>query len=129
MMRTYSIDGGAMTEFNPTQKRIFSFEEALEVFPRAKEITTEAIKRATLLSAEMLVLSAEGGRRAELEEEYSQVLHQWVHAIEDLGCEVKGLWLVDFDNGEGYYCWKYPEERLEYFHDYTSGFSGRIKIK
>ncbi|MBI3607499.1 MAG: DUF2203 family protein [Nitrospirae bacterium] len=45
-----------------------------------------------------------------------------------LGCEVKGLWLVDFDNGEGYYCWKYPEDELEYFHEYTSGFSGRTKI-
>jgi len=25
------------------------------------------------------------------------------------GLEVKGLWLVDFDNGSGYYCWRYPK--------------------
>jgi hypothetical protein len=45
-----------------------------------------------------------------------------------MGCEVKGLWLVDFDNGEGYYCWQYPESNLEYFHGYTEGFAGRSKL-
>ena len=31
------------------------------------------------------------------------------------GLEVKGLWLVDFDNGSGYYCWQYPEEGLQFY--------------
>ena len=37
-------------------------------------------------------------------------------------------WLVDFDNGEGYYCWKYPEDTVGHFHGYEDGFAGRISI-
>ena len=49
--------------------------------------------------------------------------------ITGLGLEVKGLWLVDFDSGAGYYCWKYPESSLEYFHGYDEGFSGRLPLQ
>ena len=45
-----------------------------------------------------------------------------------MGLEVKGLWLVDFDNGEGYYCWKYPESVVCHYHGYEDGFAGRMKI-
>ena len=53
---------------------------------------------------------------------------RWAREMEALGLEVKGLWLVDFDNGSGYYCWRWPEERLEYFHGYDEGFAGRVRI-
>ena len=46
-----------------------------------------------------------------------------------MGIEVKGLWLIDFDNGSGYYCWQYPEESLQYFHGYEEGFGGRVKLQ
>jgi hypothetical protein len=49
--------------------------------------------------------------------------------MEALGVEVKGLWLVDFDNGSGYYCWQWPEEGLEYFHGYEEGFEARSRIQ
>jgi len=49
--------------------------------------------------------------------------------MEALGLEVKGLWLVDFDNGSGYFCWTWPEEGLEYFHGYEEGFEGRTRIQ
>ena len=48
--------------------------------------------------------------------------------MEALGIVVKGLWLVDFDNGEGYYCWKYPEPAIRHYHGYDEGFAGRMKI-
>ena len=31
-------------------------------------------------------------------------------------------------NGEGYYCWSYPEATIAHFHGYDEGFSGRMKI-
>jgi hypothetical protein len=49
--------------------------------------------------------------------------------MEALGVEVKGPWLVDFDNGEGYYCWRWPEEELCWFHGYEDGVAGRIRIQ
>jgi hypothetical protein len=49
--------------------------------------------------------------------------------MEALGLEVKGLWLVDFDNGSGCYCWQWPEEELAFFHGYEEGFAGRTRIQ
>ena len=38
------------------------------------------------------------------------------------------LWLVDWDNGDGYYCWRFPEETVSFFHSYEEGFGGRLPI-
>ena len=57
-----------------------------------------------------------------------RAIREWAQAVTRLGAEVKGLWLVDFDFGQGCYCWKHPEESLEYWHDYESGFAGRKLI-
>jgi hypothetical protein len=67
--------------------------------------------------------------RAGLDQELAREVAGWVRAMEALGAEVKGRWLVDFDNGRGYYCWRWPEERLEYFHGYEEGFAGRVRIQ
>jgi hypothetical protein len=52
----------------------------------------------------------------------------WAADVQALGPEVKGLWLVDFDNGHGYYCWCYPEAAILHYHAYEDGFAGRVKI-
>jgi len=50
-------------------------------------------------------------------------------ALKDLGVEVKGLWLADFDSGDGYYyCWQLGEDDIEHFHRYETGFAGRRPI-
>ncbi len=108
--------------------KIFTFEEALKLFPQVKALTERAVAATAVVEAQLLALTDSSTRRSEFETEYADLVRRWAHELLHLGCEVKGLWLVDFDNGEGYYCWRYPEDELEYFHDYTSGFSGRTKI-
>jgi hypothetical protein len=56
-------------------------------------------------------------------------VQRWAESVMGLGIDVKGIWLVDFDNGSGYYCWQYPEESLQYFHGYEDGFRGRVKLQ
>ena len=68
------------------------------------------------------------GEREEYEAAYQEIVQSWVDEVTSLGCEVKRLWLVDWDNGGGYYCWRYPEESLGFFHTYEDGFQGRIPI-
>ena len=63
-----------------------------------------------------------------LSESVSRAVTAWAEAVQDLGAEAKGLWLVDFDAGSGYYCWKYPETTVSHYHGYDEGFAGRMKI-
>lgn len=98
------------------EKRIFTLGEARDALPRVRKITEEAVAR----------YESAGG---EAEEQQQEIVGEWVRQITAQGVEVKGLWLVDFDSGAGYYCWKYPEPSLEYFHGYEEGFSGRLPLQ
>jgi len=64
-----------------------------------------------------------------LSEALRDVVTGWAEEVRSLGLEAKGLWLVDFDNGEGYYCWSYPESAITHYHGYDDGFAGRISIQ
>lgn len=72
---------------------------------------------------------AAGDVRAEIDARLRQEIGRWTREMEALGVAVKGLWLVDFDTGGGYLCWKWPEENLSWFHGYEDGFSGRTRIQ
>jgi hypothetical protein len=108
-------------------KKIFTYEQALEILPHVQTLTTETIQKISVIAAQIYALRNEDPKKA-YEKEQAKLVNEWVQTIEQLGCEVKGLWLVDFDNGEGYYCWQYPEANLEYYHGYTEGFAGRSKL-
>jgi hypothetical protein len=116
-------------ESEESTSRIFTYEEAAEVFPQVQGLTERAVTDAAIVEAQVLALRPDSPRRPEFEAEYTCIVRAWAGKVMALGCEVKGLWLVDFDNGEGYFCWKYPEPEIGHFHDYMSGFSGRTKIR
>jgi hypothetical protein len=106
-------------------KHIFTLRQAQQLLPEVQGITRDAAARAAQLVERLEELPA-GAARREVETEYQALLTDWAARITELGCEVKGLWLVDFDSGDGlYYCWQHPETALEYFHDYDAGFAGR----
>jgi len=103
----------------PETKRIFTLEEACALLPQVRERTSEAVERFASLG--------EGDEA--VEEERQAILSEWAQQMTELGVEIKGLWLVDFDSGAGYYCWKYPEASLEFFHGYDEGFAGRLRLQ
>ncbi len=102
----------------PEEKKIFTLAQAREVLPRVRQITSEAAARYDSL-----------GEDPETEEQRQELVREWVRHLSTLGVEIKGLWLVDFDSGAGYYCWKYPEPALDYFHGYEEGFAGRLPLQ
>jgi len=107
------------------RKRIFTLREAQELLPEVRGLTRAAYERASALETKAANLPL-GNQRTEVEAQFGVLVRGWATQIADLGCDVKGLWLVDFDSGDGlYYCWQHPEEQLEFFHDYGSGFAGR----
>jgi hypothetical protein len=108
------------------QKRIFSYEDAVALLPEVQRLTRTAVTEVeTLLKRDSANTDPVP---AELAEHYQRIVGDWAAAIMSLGIEVKGLWLIDFDNGGGYYCWRYPETSLQYFHGYDEGFRGRVKL-
>lgn len=111
-------------EPSETGRRIFSLDEARALLPDVKAMTADAVRRVEAVSAGVKRRGDHDSSREALEE----IAGEWARAIHALGLEAKGLWLVDFDNGNGYYCWCYPEETISHFHEYDGGFRGRMKI-
>jgi hypothetical protein len=109
------------------RERRWSLEGARAVLADVRARTERAVAQADVLVREREAAGAEA-RRA-LDERIQGVVSRWAREIEALGAEVKGVWLVDFDNGSGYYCWRWPEPALEYFHGYEEGFAGRTRIQ
>ncbi len=96
-------------------RRVFTLDEARALLPRVKDLTSDAVLRYGQLASD-------------LEQERESVVRDWMREVRSLGLEIKGLWLVDFDSGAGYYCWKYPESSLNHFHGYEEGFGGRLPL-
>jgi hypothetical protein len=108
--------------------RIYSYEEALGTFPVVRDVTRAAVSQIEALFNQVRSRAEMEERREELESTYQRIVDNWAAEIVSLGCVVKGLWLVDWDSGDGFYCWKYPEETISYFHTYEDGFAGRVPI-
>ena len=98
-------------------KRIFTYEQAAALLPEVQRLTDDAVAAVDEL--------ADDANSAE----YQRVVSTWAETLIGLGLEVKGLWLVDFDTGSGYYCWSHPEPSLQYYHGYDDGFRGRVKLQ
>ena len=111
-----------------TKVRTFTLTEAQGLLGKVRALTEEAVKRTDKLSVGMQGLSQTDPAHASAAKEFDEVIMAWTDKLRAMGLEVKGLWLVDFDNGEGYYCWKYPESTILHYHSYDEGFAGRIKI-
>jgi len=111
-----------------SDKKIFTYHEAKQLIPHIYQMTHVAYQRISAITEELRSSSLANQRRDELEEEFEATVVSWAEQLENLGCVIKALWLVDFDNGKGYYCWKYPEKALDHYHTYEEGFSGRMRI-
>lgn len=111
------------------RRRVFTLGEATELLPVIRRITDDYNSRVqALINLLESVRDRDQAQARDIEAKINFIVEEWQTKIEKLGAEGKGLWLVDFDSGTGYYCWKYPEERLEHFHSYTEGFQARVKI-
>src|SRR5262245_6610461 len=107
-----------------SSRRIFSYEEALETFPAVRDLTAQAVRRVeAVLRAAGEEEDPESHREA-AEEACAEIVDAWARQVASLGCEVKGAWLVDWDCGDGYYCWQYPEESLGAFSWVVGGVCG-----
>ena len=109
-------------------ERRWTLEAAREMLPDVRTRTARAVAEAEALAEEQALHAENAPARRALAERIEAVVTRWAREMEALGLDVKGLWLVDFDSGSGYFCWQWPEERLEFYHGYEDGFAGRGRI-
>jgi hypothetical protein len=112
----------------PARRRCFSLEDASALLPTVREVTDDAVRACQQVVRRMDRLSPDDPEHAQLGASLSDIVARWTSDVEAHGAEVKGLWLVDFDNGDGYYCWRHPEPAITHYHGYDEGFAGRMKI-
>ncbi|MDH5631858.1 MAG: DUF2203 domain-containing protein [Gammaproteobacteria bacterium] len=108
--------------------RVFSLSEAQSLFPMVRKLTESAHAELEPLRLKLESMLPTNPALPRVEAEYETIVKRWVGKMERLGLVVKGLWLVDFDTGDGYLCWKFPELRLGHYHGYDDGFDGRRPV-
>lgn len=108
--------------------RVFTLGEALELFPLVHRITEAAYHELEPVRHKLEAMIPTNPLMQDVERRYEVIVKAWVGKMERLGLVVKGLWLVDFDTGDGYLCWKFPELKLGHYHSYDEGFTGRRPI-
>lgn len=110
--------------------KIFSLENTQEILPLIYMITEKAQAQVRHLMSQIEAMKNVPQTRLQaMESEIQAHIETWQKKIQRLGGHPKGYWLVDFDNGEGYFCWKFPEKEIKYSHGYKEGFTGRKEIE
>jgi len=109
--------------------RVFTLTEAEELFPIVWRITRAAHAKLEPYRRALETIAPMSPQLKAVERQYETVVRRWVGKMERLGLVVKRLWLVDFDTGDGYLCWKFPELRIGHYHGYDEGFAGRRRLR
>jgi hypothetical protein len=111
------------------RRHVFTLEEAQELLPVVFRITKTYSQKVEALIERLESL---GGHNEELvtslESQVNQLIQDWQNKIQKLGALPKGLWIADFDAGDGYFCWKFPERSIEFWHRYNDGYSKRERV-
>jgi hypothetical protein len=110
------------------QPRCFTLSEARELLPTVVKITKQAESELYPFQFKLRRMLIADPRRKSVEARYELVVRQWADKLRRLGLVVEGLWEVDFDTGEGYLSWHYPEIRIGYYREYYQRFDQRRSL-
>lgn len=109
--------------------KLFNLAEAREHLPLVASLTEKHRIELAPIQARLNRMLSNDPRRAPIEQAYENVVDKWRAKVEHLGASVHGLWVVEFDVGEGVLCWRYPELSLSYIRLHEQSFASRSKLK
>lgn len=111
-----------------TDPKQFTLTEAQKILPLIRRITAEAAEEVKTLEERSRQLSQNESPTPFYSHRIQLTIQRWADKVRRLGAVPKGLWTVDFSNGNGFYCWKFPEEEVGFFHEYDQQYSDRLPI-
>ncbi|MBX2848032.1 MAG: DUF2203 domain-containing protein [Acidiferrobacterales bacterium] len=114
-------------EIAPFEK-LFNLAEARSLLPLVQSVTEKHRAELTPIQERLSKMLSNDPRRNPIEREYEAVVSMWKAKIEKLGAIVRGLWVVEFNVGEGVLSWRYPELSLNYFRANGDDFASRVKL-
>lgn len=100
-------------------RRIFTKEEAEGLLPVVRRITDAAAARACELQEQLGWIPPDEPLHMRLRAELDLIVRRWAIKLSKLGCEPRGVWLVDFDAGEGWFSWRHGDDALSFFHPHA----------
>lgn len=110
------------------QGRLFNLVEALELLPLVRSLTESHREMLQPIQQRLNRMLSNDPRRMNVEHEFEYVVSRWKAKIELLGPIVYGLWVVEFDVGEGYLSWRYPEIGINFFRPNGEQFANRQRL-
>jgi hypothetical protein len=110
-------------------RKVFDHSEIKTLFPIVYRITRAYFEKVEKLLKKLEHIPKNQSAYTVTEREANALIQEWQVKVEKLGAVSKGLWIADFDSGDGYFCWKFPEEQILYWHGYRDGFSCRRPVK
>lgn len=114
---------------SPDDLRMFTLSEAEKLLPVIVKITRLAADTLTPLQRSLRIYP-EGSPESQLaRNNYSVQVKTWLQKMNRLGLSVQGLWQVEFDTGDGFFCWRRPETRLGFFRTYDETFQNRRPLE
>ena len=114
-------------EIGVTEK-LFNLSEAQALLPLIQSITQKHCEQLEPIQLRLNKMLSNDPRRHLVEFEYQQIVARWRTKVEQLGVVVAGLWIVNFDVGNGFLSWRYPELSVSYFLEKHESFSERVKL-
>ncbi len=98
-----------------SQPKLFTLSEAECLLPLIKKITITQREALEPWKIKLDRTLSNDPRRPVIEREYERLVLVWRGKISRVGARAAGLWVVEFDVGDGVLSWRYPELRIAHF--------------
>ncbi len=101
-------------------RRTFTQEEALDLLPVVRRITEKVAEDVAGLQEQIRFVPHSEPLYQRIYSQIELAFRRWAIKISKLGCEPRGIWLVDFDAGNGWFTWRLGDAGLAFFHSHES---------
>jgi hypothetical protein len=110
------------------EEQYFSLSEAKALLPLVERITNDHYRQLVPVQEKLNMMLSNDPRRLPYERAFEEVVSAWKKKMDRLGLTVKGLWVVEFEVGDGHLNWRFPELKIGYFRPRNADLSQRIRL-